>query len=170
MLRQPGLAPRDATGVGSADAVLKTRRTLLYIEPQGLPLDEPVIDDLTMKMVGALRKATLPHVRFVGFHLCVCGAASDSADRIFPNGWITYPLRALSRLPPRRSASRGTRCGSPALFNGDTCLSSTARPGACSACDRHRSLSHSRRDLQRPRFSRSDGLWRRVRSTVCKIL
>jgi hypothetical protein len=43
---------------------------LLYIEPKSMPTAEPVIDALTMKMVGALRKATRPNYFYCGFHTC----------------------------------------------------------------------------------------------------
>lgn len=57
-----------------------------------MPTDEPVIDDLTMRMVGALRKATRPNYFFCGFHTCICGAISGPQDAILPNGWVTNTL------------------------------------------------------------------------------
>ena len=57
-----------------------------------MPTDDPVIDDLTLRMVRALREATAPNYSFCGFHECVCGALSDSTDRILPNGWMTNTL------------------------------------------------------------------------------
>jgi hypothetical protein len=65
---------------------------LLFIEPKNLPTEEPVIDDLTLRMIGALRKATQPDYAYCGLHNCVCGALSDSTDRILVNGWITNTL------------------------------------------------------------------------------
>jgi len=65
---------------------------MFYIEPRNPPSEEPIIDGLTMKMVAALRKATLPHRQSLGFHTCVCGAKSDSTDFILPNGLRTNSL------------------------------------------------------------------------------
>jgi hypothetical protein len=65
---------------------------MLYIVPKNSPSEEPIIDELTMKMVAALRKATLPNRRSLGFHTCVCGAMSDSTDCILPNGLRTNSL------------------------------------------------------------------------------
>jgi len=65
---------------------------MLYIVPKNSPSEEPIIDKLTMKMVAALRKATLPNRRSLGFHTCVCGAMSDSTDFILLNGLRTNSL------------------------------------------------------------------------------
>jgi len=65
---------------------------MLYIVPKNSPSEEPIIDELTMKMVAALRKATLPNRRSLSFHTCVCGAMSDSTDFILPNGLCTNSL------------------------------------------------------------------------------
>jgi hypothetical protein len=65
---------------------------MLYIVPKNPPSEEPIIDELTMKMVASLRKATLPHYQYLGFHTCVCGARSDSTDFILPNGLRTNSL------------------------------------------------------------------------------
>jgi len=68
------------------------RRQLLYIEPKSMPAEKPVIDDLTLRMVGALRNARMHGIQYCGIHRCVCGALSHSSDRIWPNGWITNTL------------------------------------------------------------------------------
>ena len=65
---------------------------LLYIEPKNMPTENPIIDDLTLRMVRAFREATLPGYTFCGFHECVCGALSGSTDRILPNSWTTNTL------------------------------------------------------------------------------
>lgn len=65
---------------------------MLYLVPKSLPSDDPIIDELTMRMVASLRKATLPDYRYLGFHTCVCGARSDSTDFILPNGLRTNSL------------------------------------------------------------------------------
>jgi hypothetical protein len=65
---------------------------MLFIEPKKPPSEGPIIDELTLKMVAALRKATLPHYRSLGFHTCICGAKSDSTDFILPNGLRTNSL------------------------------------------------------------------------------
>src|SRR5262245_38833062 len=57
-----------------------------------MPTENPVIDDLTLRMVRALREASKPDYTFCGFHECVCGALSDSTDRILPNGGMTNTL------------------------------------------------------------------------------
>jgi hypothetical protein len=66
---------------------------LLFIEPKNLPTDDPVIDELTMRMAAALRKATEPSRYFqLGFHRCVCGALSEAQDKILANDWTTNTL------------------------------------------------------------------------------
>jgi len=65
---------------------------MLYIVPKNSPSEEPIIDELTMKIVAALRKATLPNRRSLGFHTCICGAQSESTDLILPNGLRTNSL------------------------------------------------------------------------------
>lgn len=65
---------------------------MLYIEPKNPPSEEPIIDELTMKMAASLRKAALPSYQYLGFHTCVCGAKSDSTDFILPNGLLTNSL------------------------------------------------------------------------------
>ena len=65
---------------------------MLYIVPKNSPSEEPIIDELTMKMAASLRRATLPHRHSLGFHTCVCGAQSDSTDFILPNGLRTNSL------------------------------------------------------------------------------
>jgi hypothetical protein len=66
---------------------------MLFIEPKGMPTDEPVIDELTMRMAAALRKATQPTNYFqLGLHTCVCGALSEAQDAILENGLRTNTL------------------------------------------------------------------------------
>jgi hypothetical protein len=66
---------------------------MLFIEPKDMPTDEPVIDELTMRMAAALRKATQPSRYFrLGLHRCVCGALSDTQDAILANGLRTNSL------------------------------------------------------------------------------
>lgn len=62
---------------------------LMFIGPRNKPAEHPLIDELTMKMTGALRKSAEPGYRYCGVHVCVCGAVSGSTDVIFPNGWET---------------------------------------------------------------------------------
>ena len=65
---------------------------LLFIKPQRLPTAEPLIDDLTMRMTSALRQARVPDNRYCGIHVCICGAGSDSTNRILANGEVTNTL------------------------------------------------------------------------------
>jgi hypothetical protein len=65
---------------------------VLFVEPRRLATDEPLIDELTMSMTGALRRATVPCYRFLGVHVCIRGAVSDSTNRILPNGEVTNTL------------------------------------------------------------------------------
>ena len=54
---------------------------LLFIEPQ-LPCSaEPVIDDYTRRMAGAMRSAS-PQAAYRGIHHCICGAASTNCNYI----------------------------------------------------------------------------------------
>jgi hypothetical protein len=65
---------------------------MLYVVPKGLPSEEPIIDNLTMKMVASRRRATHASGQFLGFHTCVCGAQSENTDLILPNGLRTNHL------------------------------------------------------------------------------
>lgn len=56
---------------------------LLFIHPTGKASAVPVIDDLTRKMVGAMRAARLGPHRYRGVHQCTgngCSAISDNVD------------------------------------------------------------------------------------------
>jgi hypothetical protein len=65
---------------------------MLYIVPKDPPSEQPIIDELTMKMVAALRKASASRIQSYGFHTCLCGATSDGTDRILPDGTRTNSL------------------------------------------------------------------------------
>jgi hypothetical protein len=112
------------------------RRKLLYIRPKNMPTEEPVIDDLTLRMVGALRSARSPSYGYCGLHSCVRGALSDSSDRILPNGWMTNTLcvhylayhrtelpekdrDAVGTLPPDKQAPTSFDLHGPELYNSD---------------------------------------------------
>jgi hypothetical protein len=64
-------------------------KELLYIEPTQPASVEPVLDQLTRKMAGAIRKARLSEWGWCGVHECVCGALSTSRDYLLPNGEVT---------------------------------------------------------------------------------
>ena len=70
----------------------KEGRAMLFIRPTSLPTDEPLIDELTMRMTSALRQVRVPDERFCGVHVCICGAVSDSANRALTNGAVTNTL------------------------------------------------------------------------------
>jgi len=70
----------------------ENRRTMLFIQPQRLPTDAPLIDELTMRMTSALRQARVAEYRFCGVHVCICGAVSDSTNRVLANGTVTNTL------------------------------------------------------------------------------
>jgi hypothetical protein len=65
---------------------------LLFIVPRNKPAEHPIIDELTMKMTGALRKGAKPELLVMGAVVCVCGAAGGLSDVILPNGWVTSTL------------------------------------------------------------------------------
>lgn len=76
-------------------------KMLLYIEPQQLKSDTPIIDDLTTKMAAAFTgyKSGVGYdgqftegVGTLGWHTCACGARSSSKDYLLPNGYITNSL------------------------------------------------------------------------------
>jgi hypothetical protein len=58
------------------------------------PSQHPVIDELTLKMVRALRQATEPETKHAtrGFMVCACGASSPVTPVIVPNGWLTHGI------------------------------------------------------------------------------
>lgn len=81
---------------------------LLYIVPMGKASDQAVLDELTLRMVAALRQGTMPSDRmWCGVHTCVCGARSANRDVTLPNGWVTntlcvhYLAYHRSEVPPR---------------------------------------------------------------------
>jgi hypothetical protein len=103
---------------------------VLFIEPRRLATDEPLIDELTMRMTGAVRRATAPRDRFLGVHVCICGAVSDSTNRILPNGEVTNTvcvhylayhraevppteLDAVRRLPAHAEMPSPSELGAP---------------------------------------------------------
>lgn len=107
---------------------------LLHIEPKNMPTEAPVIDELTMRMVVALRKATRPNYVYCGFHTCICGAHSGAWDAILPNGWMTNTLcvhylayhraevpasdlDAVSALPPVTEAPTSKELHGPELYD-----------------------------------------------------
>jgi hypothetical protein len=65
---------------------------LLFIRPIRFPTDEPIIDELTMTLTGALRRSRVSYRRRVFFNSCICGAFSGSADRSLPGGAVTNAL------------------------------------------------------------------------------
>jgi hypothetical protein len=78
-----------------------TEAGILYIEPTSTTSHEPVIDELTMKMAGALRQATsgigtsrdfLPGAGYRGVHKCNCGAMSSNCEYRLPGGEVTNSL------------------------------------------------------------------------------
>ena len=64
---------------------------MLYINPSARTSEEPVLDELTMKMTAAFRQARKGTV-WRGFHSCRCQARSTSCDYILPNGEQTNSL------------------------------------------------------------------------------
>src|SRR5262245_43518170 len=65
---------------------------MLYIEPVNPCSDDPIIDDLTMKMTAAYRLSEPTRYMFQGFHSRSCGAWSDSKDHFLPDGTKTNSL------------------------------------------------------------------------------
>jgi hypothetical protein len=63
---------------------------LLFIEPKLPAANQPIIDDLTIRMNTALRQGKsgiyrnddIIEGRYRGFHRCACGAMSDSQDHL----------------------------------------------------------------------------------------
>lgn len=105
---------------------------MLYIVPKNEPSEQPIIDELTMKMVAAFRKATLSQIQSYGSHYCLCGARCDGTDWILPNGTGTnslcvhYLAYHRARLRPGNSGrSIGSPTGSSTRitmsFMGGTC-------------------------------------------------
>lgn len=65
---------------------------MLYINPSARTNEEPIIDELTMKMTAAFRQARESGLRWRGIHVCRCGAHSSNTDYILPNGDETNSL------------------------------------------------------------------------------
>src|SRR5687768_14757592 len=103
---------------------------MLFIQPRRVPANEPLIDELTMRMTSALRQARVPGYRFCGVHVCSCGAVSDSTNRVLPNGSVTNTLcvhylayhraevpaaelEAVRRLPPSADVPSPAELGAP---------------------------------------------------------
>jgi hypothetical protein len=68
------------------------RPTLLYVEPSARISEDPLIDEITQKMVGAFRLAEDTGIHYRGFHRCACGACSTNTDYILPSGHQTNSL------------------------------------------------------------------------------
>ena len=102
-MRIPG--PRLALRTSSADARracrLRSLRAeeptlidlspdhLLFIEPTLPPSAEPVVDEYTRRMTGAMRSAS-PQAAYRGIHRCRCGETSTNSD---------YIVRIAQRVP-----------------------------------------------------------------------
>ena len=69
-----------------------SRRRWLFIQPIRPPTNEPLIDELTMRMTSALRRASWPRYTFCGVHVCMCGAVSAPKDGVLGNGAVTNTL------------------------------------------------------------------------------
>lgn len=76
---------------------------LLFIEPSKPASAEPVIDELTKLMTGALCRSTMGvgcsdgfniGYSYRGVHTCACGAYSTACDHLLPGGEITNSLAA----------------------------------------------------------------------------
>jgi hypothetical protein len=66
---------------------------LLYVAPTRKPSEHPVVDELTLKMVAALRQGSKPSGYIVlGVVTCVCGAMASMMNVTLPNGWLTNDL------------------------------------------------------------------------------
>ena len=65
---------------------------LLFIVPVNTAANEPLVDELTLKMVRALREGRPANYIYAGHHTCICGAKSGSTDIVLPNGWVTNTL------------------------------------------------------------------------------
>lgn len=53
---------------------------ILMVEPSGSTSSSPLIDEVTRKMTAAWRKRLDSQHGYRGFHMCRCGASSDSRD------------------------------------------------------------------------------------------
>src|SRR5215207_5574990 len=78
---------------------------LLFVEPRQPARRDPIIDDYTRRMAGALRvAATPPRWSFRGFHTCVCRMNSTHYDlRVATsNGWLRTNSLAVHYLAHHR--------------------------------------------------------------------
>ncbi len=82
--------PRQARPGFEADRGPRPR--LLYIETDAARDENPVIDDITQKMVAAFRQAEGTGIHYRGFHMCSCGAHSTNTDYVLPSGHVTNSL------------------------------------------------------------------------------
>lgn len=69
---------------------------LLFVEPQGPPSEEPVVDSLTRRMAAALGRASFPGngMAYRGVHRCSCGATSGNRDLYVDGRFSTNSLAA----------------------------------------------------------------------------
>lgn len=65
---------------------------LLFIQPIRFPTDEPIIDELTMRLTSAWRRSPVSDNWRFSTCSCICGAFSGSASRILPGGAVTNAL------------------------------------------------------------------------------
>lgn len=65
---------------------------VLFIEPKGTKLEDPVRDDLVAVMQEAVERATPDSVAYRGFHRCACGATSSNRDYVLESGQKTNSL------------------------------------------------------------------------------
>lgn len=80
---------------------MKSDQGILYIEPAKARAAEPLIDELTMLMAGALRAAESGTGTsqdfstgggYRGWHTCACGAMSSNCEYRLPGGEVTNSL------------------------------------------------------------------------------
>jgi hypothetical protein len=89
--RACGMSWGDIIDAVAPDLTAQLRRGLLFIEPTAAAAAEPLFDDLTRRMASALMCSRRGTANF-GTHTCVCGAESDSADYVLPDGTATNSL------------------------------------------------------------------------------
>ncbi|MDB5292980.1 MAG: hypothetical protein JWL69_4221 [Phycisphaerales bacterium] len=70
----------------------KSKRRLLFIEPQEPPSSPPVLDTITRMMCAAFRQAKNSDYGYGGIHQCRCGANSSACDYFLPDGTMTNSL------------------------------------------------------------------------------
>jgi hypothetical protein len=71
---------------------MKSDRWLLFIEPEQPASALPVIDDPTLRITAAFRRATPDRLIYCGVHQCKCGATSHRRNYHLPNGETTHSL------------------------------------------------------------------------------